>query len=171
VARLSQAGARVVEVELPGLARAYELGMPIYAAEAWASWRDVVEGAEARVFPPVWARLSAGRTVLAADYLAAWEELRAIRAGALAAMTGVDAVVCPTSAILPPLASEVLADHELFRVRNLLALRNTRMANLLGLASVSVPTGVASCGLMLSVAPGRDVEALTWAQAASVRLA
>jgi Asp-tRNA(Asn)/Glu-tRNA(Gln) amidotransferase A subunit family amidase len=45
------------------------------------------------------------------------------------------------------------------------------MANLLGLASVSVPTGVASCGLMLSVAPGRDVEALTWAQAASVRLA
>ena len=171
VARLSQAGARVVEVELPGLARAYELGMPIYAAEAWASWRDVVEGAEARVFPPVWGRLSAGRTVLAADYLAAWEELRAIRAGALAAMAGVDAVLCPSSAILPPLASEVLADHELFRVRNLLALRNTRMANLLGLASVSVPTGVASCGLMLSVAPGRDVEALTWAQAASARLA
>jgi len=85
--------------------------------------------------------------------------------------TGVDAVVCPTSAILPPLASEVLADHELFRVRNLLALRNTRMANLLGLASVSVPSGVASCGLMLSVPPGREAQMLTWAQAALTSLA
>jgi aspartyl-tRNA(Asn)/glutamyl-tRNA(Gln) amidotransferase subunit A len=65
----------------------------------------------------------------------------------------------------------VLADHELFRMRNLLALRNTRMANLLGLASVSVPTGVASCGLMLSVPAGREAPLLSYAQAALTRLA
>jgi aspartyl-tRNA(Asn)/glutamyl-tRNA(Gln) amidotransferase subunit A len=170
-ARLSRAGARIVELEVPRLPRAFELGMPIYAAEAWASWRHLVQGAEARVFPPVLLRISAGREVLAADYILAWEELRAIRAEATAALDEVDAVICPTAPILPPLAAEVLADHELFRVRNLLALRNTRMANLLGLASVSVPTGVASCGLMLSVAPGREAQMLTFAQAALTSLA
>ena len=64
------------------------------------------------------------------------------------------------------LASEVLADHELFRVRNLLALRNTRMANLLGLASITVPTGIASCGLMLSGLPEREGHLLRTAHAA-----
>lgn len=166
LARLGRAGARIVEVEIPRLPRAYDLGMPLYAAEAWASWRHVVEGAEARVFPPVLARLSAGREVLAADYILAWEELRAIRAEAGDTIAGLDALLCPTAAILPPLAAEVLADHDLFRQRNLLALRNTRMANLLGLASVTVPTGIDSCGLMLSGMPRREGQLLRTAQAA-----
>jgi aspartyl-tRNA(Asn)/glutamyl-tRNA(Gln) amidotransferase subunit A len=167
VARLSAAGARVVEVALPRLPRAYELGMPLYAAEAWAAWRGVVGDREAEVFPPVMARLGAGKEVLAADYLAAWEELRATRAEAWEAVAGLDALVCPTSAILPPLAAVVEADHELFRTRNLLALRNTRMANLLGLASVSVPGGQASCGVMLSGLAGREGALLRIAHAAS----
>lgn len=170
VARIARAGARVVEVALPRLPRAYELGMPLYAAEAWASWRRVVEPAPERVFPPVLARLSAGRDVLAADYLEAWEELRSIRAESRETVAGLDALLCPTSAILPPLAREVEADHELFRARNLLALRNTRMANLLGLASLSIPTGEPSCGLMLSVVPGREGQVLRSGQATLMSL-
>lgn len=166
VARLSAAGARVVEVALPRLPRAYDLGGPLYAAEAWAAWREVIGTREAEVFPPVMARLGAGKTVLAADYLAAWEELRAIRAEAEGVLGGLDALLCPTSAILPPRAAEVAEDHDLFREKNLLALRNTRMANLLGLASVSLPTGTASCGLMLSALPGREGALLRISQAA-----
>jgi len=169
--RLAQAGARIVEVSFPRLPRAYDLGGPLYAAEAWTAWREVVEPAPERVFPPVLARLSAGREVLAADYLAGWEELRAIRAAARDLLASLDALLCPTCAILPPSAAEVAADHELFRTRNLLALRNTRMANLLGLASVTIPTGTPSCGLMLSVLPGREGQVLRSAQAASGRLA
>jgi aspartyl-tRNA(Asn)/glutamyl-tRNA(Gln) amidotransferase subunit A len=160
--RLAQAGARIVDVSLPRLPRAYDLGGPLYAAEAWTAWRTMVEPAPERVFPPVLARLSAGREVLAADYLSGWEELRAIRAGARDVLAGLDALLCPTCAILPPLA----ADHDLFRTRNLLALRNTRIANLLGLASVTIPTGTPSCGLMLSVLPGREGQVLRTAGAA-----
>ncbi len=171
VAKASAAGARVVEVEMPRLPRAFELGFPLYAAEAWASWGALVERSPEAVFAPVLQRVSAGREVLAADYLRAWEELRAIRAEAWATVAGLDALLCPTSPILPPFIAEVRDDHERFRVRNLLALRNTRMANLLGLASVSVPAGQASCGVTLSVLPGRDAQALRTAEALSRVLA
>ncbi len=164
--RLSAAGAKVVEVDLPKLPRAYELGFPLYAAEAWASWGELVERASHSVFPPVLQRVSAGREVSAATYLRAWGELRAIRAEAWETIAGLDGLVCPTAPIGPPVAGEVLADHELFRVRNLLALRNTRMANLLGLASVSVPAGEPSCGVMLSALPGREGQVLRTAEAA-----
>ncbi|EYD74709.1 Asp-tRNAAsn/Glu-tRNAGln amidotransferase A subunit [Rubellimicrobium mesophilum DSM 19309] len=164
--RLAQAGARIVDIRLPRLPRAYEIGVPLYGAEAWASWREHVEPAPHKVFAPVLTRVSSGREVLAADYLIAMDELRAIRAEARDPLAGLDALLCPTSPILPPQAAAVEADHELFRTRNLLALRNTRMANLLGLASVSIPTGNPSCGLMLSVLPGREGQVLRTAQAA-----
>ncbi|HVG47629.1 MAG TPA: amidase family protein [Rubellimicrobium sp.] len=169
--RLAQSGARVVDIRLPRLPRAYEIGVPLYGAEAWASWREHVEPAPHKVFAPVLTRVSSGREVLAADYLLAMDELRAIRTEARDALGGLDALLCPTSAILPPQAAAVEADHELFRARNLLALRNTRMANLLGLASITIPTGTPSCGLMLSVLPGREGQVLRTALAALRRLA
>lgn len=169
--RLAQAGARIVDVRLPRLPRAYEIGVPLYGAEAWASWREHVDPAPHKVFAPVLTRVSSGREVLAADYLIAMDELRAIRAEARDTLAGLDALLCPTSPILPPVAAEVAADHELFRTRNLLALRNTRMANLLGLASVTIPAGIPSCGLMLSVLPGREGQVLRSAGAALRRLA
>lgn len=171
LARLERAGARLVDLDLPVLPRAYDLGQPLYAGEVWARWGEAIEGGAARMFPPVVARASAGREVGAAQYLRAREELAAIRAAAQDALAGVDAVACATCAILPPLASEVEADHEAFRVANLAALRNTRMANLLGLASMSLPTGTPSCGLMLSAVPGREGALLRLAAAAEAALA
>ncbi|TNC71810.1 amidase [Rubellimicrobium roseum] len=162
---LARAGARVEELDLPDLPRAYELGGPLYAAEAWASWREVIAPAPERVFPPVLARVHMGRDVLAADYLAAMEELRRIRARAQATVAGFDAVLCATAPILPPLAAAMEADHEAFRTTNLLALRNTRMANLLELCSLSIPAGLPSCGLLLSARPGRDGQLLRLGQA------
>jgi aspartyl-tRNA(Asn)/glutamyl-tRNA(Gln) amidotransferase subunit A len=163
--RLARTGARLVDIRLPRLPRAFEVGVPLYTAEAWTSWREHVEPAPDKVFAPTLDRVSAGRNVLAADYLAFMAELRAIRAEARDALGGLDALLCPTVPILPPQAAAVAADHELFRTRNLLASRNARMANLLGLASVSVPTGTPSCGLMLSVLPGREGQVLRTAQA------
>jgi aspartyl-tRNA(Asn)/glutamyl-tRNA(Gln) amidotransferase subunit A len=171
LAWLAAAGARIDEVELPGLPRAYDLGMPLYVAEAWAHWRPLVEAAPQAMFSPILARVSGGRAVLASDWIAAWEELRAIRRRARDALAGCDAVLCMTSPILPPLVAAVAADEEAFLAANLRALRNTRMANLMGLASVSVPTGVAACGLMLSALPGREGHLLRIARAAERALA
>ncbi len=171
LARLERAGARLVDLSLPDLPRAYALGQPLYAGEVWAHWGEAIEAGSARMFPPVLARASAGREVSAAEYLRAWAGLRAIREGASRVLGGLDAVACATAAIRPPLVAAVEADHEAFRVANLAALRNTRMANLLGLCSISLPTGTPGCGLMLSGLPGREGALLRLARAAEAALA
>lgn len=163
--RLRAAGAAVVPVALPDLARAYDLAGPLFTSEAWASWRHLIEPAPDALSPTTLARVSSGRDVAAADALAAWAELCAIRARARAALAPLDAVACATAAILPPRASDV-AEPEAFRTLNLRALRNTRIANLLGLCSITIPTGVPACGLMLSALPGREGALLRLASAA-----
>ena len=65
----------------------------------------------------------------------------------------------PTSPCMPPLTERLLSDDDYFSERNLLALRNTRLANLLVLSSITIPTGIPMCGLML-FAPPSDEERL-----------
>ncbi|NAZ37651.1 amidase [Rubellimicrobium sp. CFH 75288] len=150
LARLGAAGARIATVDLPALPACYPAGAILYAAEAWASWRAVVEPDPSRMFPPVLERLLAGADTEAAAFLAARAALEEARRDSVEVLAGLDAVLCPASPILPPDREAVAADYALFRTRNLQALRNTRMANLLGLASVALPLPEAGCGLLLS---------------------
>ena len=62
-------------------------------------------------------------------------------------------MLIPTSAILPPNAARLVADHDYFVTENLLALRNTRIGNLLGVSALTLPTGTPSCGIMLMGKP------------------
>jgi len=49
-----------------------------------------------------------------------------------------------------------LTDDEYYKAENLLALRNTRVANLMNVPSVTLPTGVPSCGIMFNGQTGED---------------
>ena len=49
--------------------------------------------------------------------------------------------------------ADLEADPEYFVERNLLALRNTRIGNILGLCVLTLPTGVPSCGISLMAGP------------------
>ncbi len=64
-------------------------------------------------------------------------------------MAAYDAVLAPTAAILPPDAARLQTDADYFAAENLLALRNTRIGNLMGLCALSLPTGLPSTGIML----------------------
>lgn len=152
---LGRAGARVEEVALP-VAEAAEAGAPLFPAEAWASWRDAVGERADLIFAPVRARLLAGRDVGAADYLAARARLGAARGAARAALAAFDAVLWPACPMLPPPVAEVADDPEAFRRLNLRALSLTRVANLLGLASLCLPLPVPGTGLLLNAGPGRE---------------
>ena len=66
----------------------------------------------------------------------------------------------PTVANLPPNVARLLADPEFFAAENLLALRNTRVANLMGLCALTLPTGAPSCGLMAMAGPGQEARLL-----------
>jgi aspartyl-tRNA(Asn)/glutamyl-tRNA(Gln) amidotransferase subunit A len=171
VDRLARAGALIEHGVFPELARAFDLAIPLYGAEAYAYWRPFVEAAPHLMYERILERVRGGGSVLASDWIAGWDELRAIRGRYLAATAGYDAVICPTAACLPPKVERLAVDAEYYRVINLRTLRNTRMGNLMGLAAVTLPTGVPSCGIMLNAAPGHEGRLLRLARAAEAALA
>ena len=147
--RLSRAGARVERLDAPEVTEAMGLSGVTFTAEAYAIWRDTIEAAPEEMFPPILERFRAGAQVQAPDYIAAWRRLEVLRRQWADRTAGFDAVILPTSPILPPNAERLLADHAYFMAENLLALRNTRIANMLGLCVLTLPTSQPSCGISI----------------------
>ena len=166
VMRLGRAGARIDRLAFPALAEAMGLSGILFTAEAYAIWRDRIEAKPDLMFPPIRDRFRAGATFGAADYVAAWRRLDEIRAAWADATAGHDAILIPSAAILPPDAARLLQDHDFFTSENLLALRNTRIGNLLGVCAVTLPTGTPSCGIMLMGRPFGEEALLRIASAA-----
>jgi aspartyl-tRNA(Asn)/glutamyl-tRNA(Gln) amidotransferase subunit A len=92
--------------------------------------------------------------------------LRDIRKQYHAETAQFDAVIMPTAPILPPNAERLLNDDDYYKSENLLALRNTRVANLMDVASITLPTGVPSCGIMFNSQNGTEEALLRLAAAA-----
>lgn len=171
IARLERAGATMTTVSLPQFAPAIALTGYLYAPEAYAWWRDLVEAAPDKMYAQILQRIRLGRDVTAADHIAAWTRLRQLRVEYNAATAGFDAVLMPTSPVLPPNLARLIADDAYYKAVNLIALRNTRIGNLLGLASLSLPTGTSSCGIMFNTAPGTEGRLLRIGEAAAQALA
>ena len=85
------------------------------------------------MFPRILERFRSGASVPAVDYVAGWRRLEALRAIWAERVAGFDAVLVPTSPILPPDADRLMTDGAYYVGENLLALRNTRIANMMGL--------------------------------------
>ena len=169
--RLAQAGATVDRADWPALAEAYDMAGAIYSADAWSWWGPMVEAKGELMFDRIRERVSAGRDVGAAKYLAHWRRLRALRQDYAALSAGYDAVLCPTVPIMPPNVEMMLDDAQAYVTANLMALRNTRLANLMGLASMSLPTGIPATGLCLNVPTGQEARLLRIGAAAERALA
>jgi aspartyl-tRNA(Asn)/glutamyl-tRNA(Gln) amidotransferase subunit A len=153
------------------LRRAFDLAGALFTADAWGWWGERIEAAPEKMFFQIYQRVRAGADVSASQYLRAWRELRQIRSDYAAATAGYDAVILPTSPIAPPNVDRLVADEAYFRSENLLALRNTRVANLMGLCAMTLPTGTPSAGIMFNAAPGGEARLLRLCGAAAAALA
>lgn len=169
--KLTAAGAEIVPLDVPELDRAFAMSLPLYTADAYANWRDLVEANPEKMYAQILDRVRSGKDVLAHDYLALWDELRGIRDVYAHATAGFDAVLCPGAANMPPNVERLATDPDYYLTQNLLTLRNTRVANLMGLASLALPTGVSSVGMLLNVAGGDDARLLRIGAAAERALA
>lgn len=163
--RLRDAGILVQDIESPEVAEALPLSPVLFTGEAYGLWRDVIEAAPERMFPPILERFRSGKDIAAADYVAAWHKLDALRMDWGARVAGYDAVLMPTAPNLPPHLDRLMTDGEYYVTENLLTLRNTRVANLLGLCAITLPTGQPSCGLMLCGKPFQEERLLRVAKA------
>lgn len=171
VARLRDAGAEIVEIAVPAVAEAMTLSGILFGCEAYGTWKDVIEANPDLMYEPVRIRFRSGRDFSGADYVAAWQKLDACRAAYLEATAPFDAVLCATSPITPPNVPRLLDDSTYFTTENLLALRNTRIGNLMGLCVLTLPTGTPSCGLSLMAAPRAERRLLRLGAAAEAALA
>ncbi len=170
VARLARAGARIRHAAIPEVADALALAGRVYAPEAYGLWRDAIESAPGKMYDRVRERFRGGRDVAAADAVAAWETLDRLRALFRDATAGFDAVLMPTAQIVPPDATRLAADADFYTERNLAALRNTRIGNLMGLAALTVPTGTPSVGISLCTPSGSEARLLRLGRAAEAAL-
>ena len=157
VERLRAAGAIIEPLDVPDVADALAVAGPLLPGEVYGLWRDVIEANPDAMYSEIRERFRQGKSFSAPDYNAAWAQLDAARAAWDAATASFDAVLAPTAPILPPNLERLNADSDYYKTENLLALRNTRIGNLLGVCALTLPTGVPSCGIMLMGAP--DCEA------------
>lgn len=158
IGKLREAGAIIEEIEVPEVGEAMDLAGCLFTTEAYGLWREVIEANPDAMYHEILARFRLGMGHSGADYVAACAKLDALRAEYDAAVAGYDAVLMPTAPILPPNLARLEEDHAYYLAENLLALRNTRIGNLLGLSALTLPTDTPSCGLMMCCPP--DMEEL-----------
>ena len=164
--RLARAGARIERVTAPEVAEAMSLAAILFTSEAYGLWRDRIEAAPHLMYARILDRFRSGGSVTAADYVAAWRRLDTLRHVWAARTAGFDAILLPTSPILPPAAQRLLDDDAYYLGENLLALRNTRIASLMGGCALTLPTGQPSCGISLMAGPGQEDRLLRLGSAA-----
>jgi len=170
VAKLESAGARVTHEVFPELADAFGVAGHLYAGDSYGWWRDRVEAAPEKMFPQILERVRGGAHVSAADYVSGWNVLRDLRRKFAAKFAGFDAVIMPTAPTLPPNAARLLTDDTYYKTENLLALRNTRIGNLMDLTAITLPTDTPSCGIMFNTPKHAEARLLRIGVAAEAAL-
>ncbi|WP_300518775.1 amidase family protein [Aliiroseovarius sp.] len=171
VGRMVEAGAELRHQRLTCVDEALSLSGVLFTTEAYATWRDQIEAQPDLMFGEIRERFRSGGQFSGVEFIRAWQRLRMLRVEFHKLIAGYDAVLLPSSPILPPNLERLETDSEYYVTENLLALRNTRVGNLMGSAGVSLPTGVPSTGLMILTPPGSDHRLLRLAAAAERALA
>jgi len=170
VERMQAAGAVIEYREVHCVSEALSLSAVLYTTEAYATWHKEIEAAPEKMFQEILERFRAGARFSGVEFVEAWGKLRGIRREWSQATSGFDAVLLPTSAVLPPKIDRLATDHEYYVTENLLALRNTRIGNLMGTPALTLPTGLPSTGIMLLGVPFEEERLLRVGAAAEAAL-
>lgn len=166
LSRLSAAGASIVELPMTefGLAGTANPRGAITSAEAYAWHRQWMTGRSDRYDPRVLARIRAGETMSAAQYIDLMQARERFIRAIGAAATGYDAMLMPTTPITAPTIAEATRDDESYFRLNSLMCRNPSVVNLFDGCALSVPChepGTAPVGLMIAGTRNSDQRILS----------
>jgi len=171
IARLSAAGATIVELPLKEFARAAEVNPrgAISSAEAFWWHRQWIRDGADRYDPRVIARIRPGEAISAAAYIELLQQRRRFVLDVEAAVRGFDALLMPTTPDTAPTIAEVVASDESYFRFNGRMLRNAALVNLFDGCALSIPChspGEAPVGLMIAGTAGLDRNVLALGLAA-----
>ena len=159
-AKISKTDITITKHKFPVLEKLLSLAGIIYTVEAYEVWGELLEKEGKKMYPEILSRFMAGKNFTQNEYKNAWSSISSIRADWMKFTQEFDAVILPTSPILPPNKTKLLSDSSYYKRANLLALRNTRIGNMLGLCSITLPTSQPSCGFMIMGAPFSELKLL-----------
>ncbi|MDP6692200.1 MAG: amidase family protein [Alphaproteobacteria bacterium] len=174
---LANAGAEIIEGEVPEFAEAFELVAKhgnIISAEAYAMWHDQVESRGDEMYWGVRSRFELAKTLSAIDAESAHIGLRAIAARFRARVAGFTAVVHPTCPRIAPPIADLQDDPAAYDDANMAMTRNTRLGNIMETCGVTLPCqrpGELPVGLSLMAAGHNEGRVLRLAKAAEAALA
>ena len=140
---LAKEQAEIDAVAAPTLALAWQCYTPIVRAEAAWVHRAALDAGASGFSGMVLPALEAGRALAARDYIDALKLRERVCADLDAGLAGVDALILPTSAVLPPLRGQEQIDVEGGRttVREAV-LGQTLPFSLCGLPTLTLPVGL-----------------------------
>ena len=169
VKAISRFGFKIEEIEVAEVESALALSS-LVPTEAYAEWRDDIEASPELMYEKILQRFRGGRDVLASDYLKAMRDLEVFKRKYVNKVSEFDAVILPTCPILPPNLERLKSDNGYYVSQNLMALRNTRIANLLGICALTIPTNHPSCGVSIMALPNMEEKLLKLGRATELAI-
>ncbi|MBO6782609.1 MAG: amidase [Alphaproteobacteria bacterium] len=175
LAELEAAGARLVDIDVPGLEEVDAIfrtgGL---SAHEFASFiEDELPDFLEDIDPMVGGRFEKMSAMSAGHYLGRLRRLAKLTADAHAAIGDVHAVVGPTVPITPPKLTDVVESSP-YMAANLAAARNTTVANLLAMCAATLPVALDDAGmpvgLQVMCAGGADARMMAIARSAEKAL-
>ena len=164
IARLQQAGATVVDIEVPEAPERETIFPTVLAPELLAGLgRDRFEAEKDSVDPLVRSRMEAGLKVPADTYIRAVNRRRELVAIAARRMTGLDAWLTPSVAVLAAPVTD-FDDRERAMRLTMGITRNSQPGNMFAQCGLSIPVpgepGALPVGLQIMAANGSDARLL-----------
>jgi len=159
IGHLAKAGLPVGRGPVPefqGIYDAMATLSPLVTTEAWGEWGEVIAQNPDTMWPPIEARFRQGQDPDHHKDALSSAEMHRHSVALQERMATAGLIAMPTTPIWPPETERLLSDPDFFTERNLLALRNTRLANLMGVSSITLPTPTPMLGLMLFAPPGQE---------------
>ena len=175
--RLSNAGAEIVEQDVPEFAEAFELVAKhgnIISAEAYALWYDEVENRGEEMYWGILSRFQLAKKLSAIDAESAHIGLSAIAARYRARTAGFAAAIHPTCPRIAPPIAGLENDPIAYDEANLAMTRNTRLGNIMETCGVTLPcqgAGELPVGLSLMATKNNEGKVLRLAKAVEQALA
>jgi aspartyl-tRNA(Asn)/glutamyl-tRNA(Gln) amidotransferase subunit A len=152
------------EVEIPA-----SNDTSVLRAEAYAYHQEHAAKTPELYQPETLRRIRGGAEIGTVTYVNARRQLDRLRRSTPRMFDTVDLLITPTTPAPPFTISELLADGDQLRAKEVITLRNTRPFNILGLPTISVPSGFTRAGLPIGMqitgGPGEEATVLRLAHA------
>ncbi len=140
--KLANAGAEIIEAEVPEFAAAFELVAKhgnIISAEGYALWGDLFDSRADEMYQGIIDRFRLAKNLSAIDEETVQIGVARLQLDYARRIAGYHAVVLPTSPQVPPRIADLIDDEAAYDRANIRSSRNTRLGNLMKTCGVTLP--------------------------------